>query len=1517
MPSMRFYSCLQRAPYTWKEHEQNQNKNYFVLEIEIVSDEAKRLWLSENHRYLFPSDINCCNLLNSLGRSIALRLNDTTADDQALVNMVQTALDSSVSNLLRWNTTKMTEHLHGISAIDIQLRDEADRNRRNVLMMRRNNHLKGMQRESEVNFRLKVKSIVRGNNGSPQNDCVHFAVPKDLFINPSLQGNHDPPLPRIDTQLYHDLLFLNHDHHEPRSKLGYLHEPNVEYGFDVINVYPTNTCIITPGEIELTATLGILLWGPPGTGKSTVSNFLLEVKDKGNLIGMCPIWFGTASELKRPYMGQTEKEIMARFECLKMVPHLLCCVAIDEIDTLTKKRTGSKSDSNSDWLSLMLRIVGSKDFPNLLLVGSTNLKGEIDEAMLRPGRLDKHIYFGRLDYSDRWKLFIKNIEACRPRLNVTYKDSNVSVDIFPDSFGRRTLNATGSEIKKVVALANTKQRQQDNEWEREINITFEQLMAEWDSLPRDRSRYDVLPSDPNEESEYPRIVASASTSISNSGADSGPNTHSPIRRSASFANFTGYHDDSWNDIKSTFNQSTQNKQDYNNLGMILWLSNAADTLDVTIEDKTKIEKEKREAQKDLMDYLARLVDLSKTEFDLKKWTTEERSKLENMKSKLSSIQDAATYFHSNQSSLEERIAAAMDAGKTFSKNRSEGTSSSETKGKSNGTTEGETTSDSTSNSFNLSVSTSVSASIPLLKIAEFKARVTAGYTRNSTHTDGKNKSTTSSTSHSNTSGSSTTHGVTNTTQGTDLSRLAEAQGKTNAYHFQNLDAEKNAIREFQLLSKEILNKSNATNETVKDMPFQKVHDAISHLMDAIQLTKAKLDRLNPDSSSKHKYHIYVDLRAQVFHKCEVHTLFFQRGEKHLKIETNEKIHSGNRGFSIAKKICDISDVLFLARVDAATLDVGSGDTGLKLKADIIKNIFEEAKACVDYGKNAVVLFDLDAIGCVNRGVTGEKFDLYGNPYPDNPALRVERPKVLRDFIGLINRFSSHGIHALAVTRHADMDSNVLSANVELTFPGTLRGIDMKHELTFYYVTHAIDILTSISTLNTSNPRIEYACKIIRIIIESFPTIHKKMQLLFRLLGIVRNNKDLTLNFLDLLQTIYGIMIKPIDSGLDMKAIEVVFACIEKFKKIQKIREMGYKTLYSILDLHLNRNATEDGKFFLAIIKKSSEKYWERSTLMEPMAKILALYFRKFPNENFSPTDRERLECWSTNQSDESPIFVELDQLKRKSHDQYQRFKDLAQEKGVDTNSLLLTIVKEDHPSRSHVQTTLKCCEDVAIKDDEGNTALHLAAKRGLNDIIGVLLKYNGIEIDIRNYDNENAIGLASDNNHQETVTLLQEKYGKAYKDFKALKQKYETKYQTFKDSTGRNWKFPEYLASGGDEYDEALRVKIDDFRVLWLQKKKMTGKDFEPGKSLSYASKNNRLEIVDTLLDYGLKPNNDILIGAVTKGHLEMAQKLLAVDWKGDKKAATKAALNVAKKRNKGKIENWLMNTYTYLSSEE
>jgi len=132
-----------------------------------------------------------------------------------------------------------------------------------------------------------------------------------------------------------------------------------------------------------------LFFGPPGTGKSTLARLLLERVD------MRPIWFGTAPELSRRYVGETEKELKTLFDKALTTPNLQCCVVIDDIDTLTARRTASQSEQHTDWPSLMLRLVGSDD-PNLLVIGTTNRKNAIDPAFLRPGRMQLQFFCGRL-----------------------------------------------------------------------------------------------------------------------------------------------------------------------------------------------------------------------------------------------------------------------------------------------------------------------------------------------------------------------------------------------------------------------------------------------------------------------------------------------------------------------------------------------------------------------------------------------------------------------------------------------------------------------------------------------------------------------------------------------------------------------------------------------------------------------------------------------------------------------------------------------------------------------------------------------------------------------------------------------------------------------------------------------------------------------------------------------------------------------------------------------------------------
>ena len=103
----------------------------------------------------------------------------------------------------------------------------------------------------------------------------------------------------------------------------------------------------------------------------------------------------SSAELSRSLVGETEKLLMAIWERAKRCPHLLCCIAIDEIDALTPKRNDKAAGHKVDALSLLLSLVGGiKDIPNVYVIGSTNFKNKIDDAFSR--RIEDKFFIGKL-----------------------------------------------------------------------------------------------------------------------------------------------------------------------------------------------------------------------------------------------------------------------------------------------------------------------------------------------------------------------------------------------------------------------------------------------------------------------------------------------------------------------------------------------------------------------------------------------------------------------------------------------------------------------------------------------------------------------------------------------------------------------------------------------------------------------------------------------------------------------------------------------------------------------------------------------------------------------------------------------------------------------------------------------------------------------------------------------------------------------------------------------------------------
>ncbi len=154
-------------------------------------------------------------------------------------------------------------------------------------------------------------------------------------------------------------------------------------------------------EHKLPAPKGILLYGPPGCGKTliakAVANSLAKkVAEKtGNVSARSYFLNIKGPELLNKYVGETERQIRLVFQRAreKAEEGTPVIVFFDEMDSLFRTRgTGISSDMESTIVpQLLAEIDGVETLKNVIVIGATNREDLIDPAILRPGRLDVKI----------------------------------------------------------------------------------------------------------------------------------------------------------------------------------------------------------------------------------------------------------------------------------------------------------------------------------------------------------------------------------------------------------------------------------------------------------------------------------------------------------------------------------------------------------------------------------------------------------------------------------------------------------------------------------------------------------------------------------------------------------------------------------------------------------------------------------------------------------------------------------------------------------------------------------------------------------------------------------------------------------------------------------------------------------------------------------------------------------------------------------------------------------------------
>ncbi|MFS0774854.1 ATP-binding protein [Neobacillus sp. 3P2-tot-E-2] len=203
---------------------------------------------------------------------------------------------------------------------------------------------------------------------------------------------------------------------------------------------------------------GILLYGPPGCGKTYIAKATA---------GECRANFYPIhiSEILDPYVGVSEQNLHNAFETAR--GNAPAVVFFDELDALGYSRSKSRSDVMRPLVDTMLNELQSVESTNekLLIIGATNMPWDVDDAFKRPGRFDKLVFVPPPDREARKLIFQLKLSGRPVEKGIVY-------EVLAD----RTPLYSGADIENTVEIAAEKVLAEIMEDGRERLITMDDLL---------------------------------------------------------------------------------------------------------------------------------------------------------------------------------------------------------------------------------------------------------------------------------------------------------------------------------------------------------------------------------------------------------------------------------------------------------------------------------------------------------------------------------------------------------------------------------------------------------------------------------------------------------------------------------------------------------------------------------------------------------------------------------------------------------------------------------------------------------------------------------------------------------------------------------------------------------------------------------------------------------------------------------------------------------------------------------
>ncbi|KAF5729081.1 vesicle-fusing ATPase [Tripterygium wilfordii] len=194
---------------------------------------------------------------------------------------------------------------------------------------------------------------------------------------------------------------------------------------------------------------GMLLYGPPGTGKT------LMARQIGKMLNGREPKIVNGPEVLSKFVGETEKNVRDLFADAENDQRAhgdqsdLHVIIFDEIDAICKSRGSTRDGTgvhDSIVNQLLTKIDGVESLNNVLLIGMTNRKDLLDEALMRPGRLEVQIEISLPDENGR-------LQILQIHTNKMKENSFLAPDVNLQEIAARTKNYSGAELEGVVKSA--------------------------------------------------------------------------------------------------------------------------------------------------------------------------------------------------------------------------------------------------------------------------------------------------------------------------------------------------------------------------------------------------------------------------------------------------------------------------------------------------------------------------------------------------------------------------------------------------------------------------------------------------------------------------------------------------------------------------------------------------------------------------------------------------------------------------------------------------------------------------------------------------------------------------------------------------------------------------------------------------------------------------------------------------------------------------------------------------------